>query len=85
MDNILVFVVVAVLIAIIVTTQNWVQAAPKELAALAGKSLSPLRPAGVTLIDGQRVDVVTNGEFIEPETEVEVVAGEGSRVVVRSR
>ena len=60
MDNILVFVVVAVLIAIIVK-------------------------AGVTLIDGQRVDVVTNGEFIEPETEVEVVVEEGSRLVVRSR
>ena len=60
----------------------------KKLAALAGQSgqsLSPLRPAGVALIGGQRVDVVTNGEFIEPETEVEVVAVEGSRVVVRSR
>lgn len=100
MDAILTLVIVSVLIAIVVklvralilrTSQNSAdgfQAAPQELAALAGKSgqsLSPLRPAGVALIDGQRVDVVTNGEFIEPETEVEVVAVEGSRVVVRSR
>ena len=100
MDTILTLVIVAVLLAILVklvralilrTSQNSAdgfQAAPQELAALAGQSgqsLSPLRPAGVALINGQRVDVVTNGEFIEPETEVEVVAVEGSRVVVRSR
>jgi membrane-bound serine protease (ClpP class) len=100
MDTILTLVIVAVLIAIVVklvralilkTSQNSAdgfQAAPQELAALAGQSgqsLSPLRPAGVALIDGQRVDVVTNGGFIESETEVEVVAVEGSRVVVRSR
>ncbi len=100
MNTILTLAIVAVLIVIVVklvrtlilkTTENSAdgfQAAPQELAALAGQSgqsLSPLRPAGVALIGGQRVDVVTNGEFIEPETEVEVVAVEGSRVVVRSR
>lgn len=100
MDTILTLVIAAVLLAIVVklvrtlilrTSQNSAdgfQAAPQELAALAGQSgqsLSPLRPAGVALIDGQRVDVVTNGEFIESETEVEVVAVEGSRVVVQSR
>ena len=99
MDTILTLVIGAVLITIVVklvralilrTSQNKAdgfQAAPQELAALAGQSgqsLSPLRPAGVALINGQRVDVVTDGEFIEPETEVEVVDVEGSRVVVRS-
>ena len=100
MDAILTLIIVAALLAIVVklvralilkTSQNRAdgfQAPPQELAALtgqSGQSLSPLRPAGVALIDGQRVDVVTDGEFIEPETEVEVVAVEGSRVVVRSR
>ena len=63
------------------------QAAPKELTALVGKSgktVTPLRPAGVALINGQRVDIVTQGEFVAPETEVEVILVEGSRVVVRS-
>jgi membrane-bound serine protease (ClpP class) len=62
------------------------QAPPKELANLIGKSgraTSPLRPAGIALINDQRVDVVTRGEFIEDETEVEVIFVEGSRVVVR--
>jgi membrane-bound serine protease (ClpP class) len=63
------------------------QAAPQELTALVGKSgtaVTPLRPAGVALINGQRVDIVTQGEFVAPETEVEVIQVEGSRVVVRS-
>ncbi len=62
-------------------------AAPRELTALVGKSgktITPLRPAGVALINGQRVDIVTQGEFVEPETEIEVIQVEGSRVVVRS-
>lgn len=62
-------------------------AAPEELTTLVGKSgkaLSPLRPAGVALINGQRVDIVTQGEFVKPETEIEVIKVEGSRVIVRS-
>ncbi len=63
------------------------QAAPQGLTALVGKSgktVTPLRPAGVALINGQRVDIVTQGEFVAPETEIEVIQVEGSRVVVRS-
>lgn len=63
------------------------QAAPQELTELVGKSgkaVSPLRPAGVGLINGQRVDIVTQGEFVEPEAEIEVIQVEGSRVIVRS-
>ncbi len=63
------------------------QAAPQELTQLVGKSgkaVSPLRPAGVGLINGQRVDIVTQGEFVEPEAEIEVIQVEGSRVIVRS-
>ncbi len=48
-----------------------------------GQAITPLRPAGAALIDGQRVDVVTGGEFIETDAEVEVIVVEGNRVVVR--
>ena len=63
------------------------QAPPSELVELVGKSgktLTPLRPAGAALIGGHRVDIVTQGEFVAPETEIEVIVVEGSRVVVRS-
>ena len=63
------------------------QAPPSELVNLVGKSgktLTPLRPTGAALINGHRVDIVTQGEFVAPETDVEVIFVEGSRVVVRS-
>lgn len=69
------------------SSEKGYHAAPRELTALVGKSgktITPLRPAGVALINGQRVDIVTQGEFVEPETEIEVIQVEGSRVVVRS-
>ena len=63
------------------------QAPPQELIDLvgkSGKSITPLRPAGTVLINDQRVDVVTLGDFIDPEVEIEVILVEGNRVVVRS-
>ena len=63
------------------------QAPPQDLVNLvgkSGKSITPLRPAGTALINDQRVDVVTLGDFIEAEVEVEVILVEGNRVVVRS-
>ena len=63
------------------------QAPPQDLVNLvgkSGKSITPLRPAGAALINDQRVDVVTLGDFIGPEVEVEVILVEGNRVVVRS-
>ena len=63
------------------------QAPRSGLASLVGKSgrsLTPLRPAGAALINGQRVDIVTQGEFVDAETDIEVILVEGNRVVVRS-
>ncbi len=49
-----------------------------------GVSVTPLRPAGTAIINEKRVDVVTQGEFIEPNVPVEVIAVEGMRVVVKT-
>jgi membrane-bound serine protease (ClpP class) len=48
-----------------------------------GKAISPLRPSGVAAVDGQRVDVVSDGEFIEPGAEIVVSRVDGNRIVVR--
>jgi membrane-bound serine protease (ClpP class) len=50
-----------------------------------GTALSPLRPAGVADINGARVDVVSDGGFIEAGAAIEVTRVEGNRVVVRER
>lgn len=57
--------------------------AQPELLNGIGTSLSQLRPSGTALINGQRVDVVTEGGLIERGTAVKVVAVEGARIVVR--
>jgi len=58
----------------------------EEMLPLVGKegvAHSELRPAGVALIEGQRVDVVTEGGMLEAGARIRVVAVEGNRVVVR--
>ena len=49
----------------------------------AGTALSPLRPAGIAEIDGARVDVVSDGGFIEAGTPILVSRVDGNRIVVR--
>jgi membrane-bound serine protease (ClpP class) len=48
-----------------------------------GIAVSPLRPAGIAEIDGTRVDVVSDGGFIEPGAAIEVTRVDGNRIVVR--
>jgi membrane-bound serine protease (ClpP class) len=47
-----------------------------------GTAASFLRPAGVASIDGRRVDVLTEGDFIAAGTPVRVTRVEGARVFV---
>jgi len=54
-----------------------------ELVGQPGVTHTALRPAGVAIIGGHRVDVVTEGAMIERGETVRVVAVEGLRVVVR--
>ncbi|HEY1771268.1 MAG TPA: hypothetical protein VGG02_13535 [Chthoniobacterales bacterium] len=48
-----------------------------------GRTLTILRPSGKAQFDDRVVDVVTEGEFIAPETPIAVIAADGMRVVVR--
>ncbi len=48
-----------------------------------GVAFTVLRPSGTAVIEGRRVDVVTEGDFVEKGTSLKVVAIEGMRVVVR--
>lgn len=55
----------------------------RDLLGKTGIAQSVLRPAGRVLFDNKPVDVVTDGEFYEPGTEVIVVEVTGGRIVVR--
>lgn len=48
-----------------------------------GTALTLLRPAGSALIDGEKVDVVTDGSFIAKDSKIIVISVEGTRIIVR--
>lgn len=50
-----------------------------------GVAITILRPVGIAEIDGKRVEVVSDGEFIQPGTEIKVIKVEGMRVLVSSK
>jgi membrane-bound serine protease (ClpP class) len=52
------------------------------LQGMTGVAASYLRPAGVAQIDGKRIDVLTEGEFIAAGTPIRVTRVEGARVFV---
>ena len=56
-----------------------------DLMGRCGRAVTMLRPAGMADIGGQRVDVVSRGDFIEQGAEVEVVEISGSRIVVKNK
>jgi membrane-bound serine protease (ClpP class) len=55
----------------------------KELIGAKGIALTTLRPAGTAEINGKRVDVVTDSEYIENGKPIEVIKVEGLKVLVR--
>lgn len=48
-----------------------------------GTALTLLRPSGSAVIDDERVDVVSEGGFIERGANIKVIAVEGTRIIVR--
>ncbi|AXH98970.1 nodulation protein NfeD [Sporosarcina sp. PTS2304] len=56
-----------------------------ELLQRVATTLTPLYPSGVAELDGERIDVVSEGSYIESGKEVVIVAVEGFRIVVREK
>ena len=61
---------------------------PAEDQALLGReglASSPLHPSGLALIEGRRIDVVSEGEYIDAGEPIVVTRVDGHRIVVRKR
>lgn len=48
-----------------------------------GVSLTPLRPAGSAEIDGEKADVVTEGDYIPKDARIQVLKTVGGRIIVK--
>ncbi|HCX64094.1 MAG TPA: hypothetical protein DHN33_02645, partial [Eubacteriaceae bacterium] len=57
----------------------------KDLVGKKGVTITPLRPAGTGLFDGDRIDIVSQGNYIKNDTPVEIIQVSGSRIVVKER
>jgi membrane-bound serine protease (ClpP class) len=55
----------------------------RPAAGARGTAVSPLRPAGIADIGGERIDVVSEGDYIDAGEPIEVLRVDGNRVVVR--
>lgn len=47
-----------------------------------GCTESKLRPSGIAIIDGERLDVVSEGDYVEENTRIRVLRVDGNRIVV---
>jgi membrane-bound serine protease (ClpP class) len=56
----------------------------RDLIGQTGFAATYLRPAGVAAIEGERIDVLTEGEFVAAGSPVTVTRVEGARIFVRS-
>ena len=56
----------------------------RPLVGLTGVALTDLRPSGAAMIDDQRIDVITQGEYIEKNAKICVVQASGNRIVVET-
>ena len=54
----------------------------KDLVGKLGIAFTTLRPGGTAVIDGRRIDVVADSEYIDKEVKIKVLRVEGIKVVV---
>lgn len=50
-----------------------------------GVTISDLRPSGVAIVDDERLDVVTRGEYVEKQTEIVVISVSGNQIIVKEK
>jgi membrane-bound serine protease (ClpP class) len=50
-----------------------------------GRSVTDLRPAGIALIEGKRLDVVTDGDYINANTPIIVTGVTGNQIIVEKQ
>ena len=55
----------------------------EHLIGRTGKTLTPLRPSGIAVIDGQRYSVETQATFIDRDSEITVLKVDGTKITVQ--
>jgi len=67
------------------SSENGVVAQSAEIEHFVGKegiAFTDLRPSGIAMIEDQRLDVVTEGKYLNKDTKVVVVSVSGNQIIV---
>ena len=51
--------------------------------ARSGKTLTLMAPGGLVIVEGQRLHAETEGQMLDPQQPIKIIAVRGNRVVVR--
>jgi len=64
--------------------QGYISAPEDEvkLLGVVGIAVSPLHPSGLALIEGRRIDVISEGGYLDAGVPIVVIRVDGNRVVV---
>lgn len=66
------------------TEQGYVSTVNRiELIGQEGITVTPLRPSGTAIFENERLDVISEGAFVQRDVKVKIIKTEGSRIVVR--
>ncbi len=64
--------------------QGYVPTASKDdLLGLEGTAITPLRPAGIIEVNDEKIDAITEGDFIDIHARIKIVKIEGRKIVVK--
>jgi membrane-bound serine protease (ClpP class) len=67
------------------SSEDGVVAQSAEIKLYVGKegiAFTDLRPSGIALIEDQRLDVVTEGKYLDKDTKIVVVSVSGNQIIV---
>ena len=56
----------------------------KRLIGKEGVAITPLRPSGIAEVNGKKIDVITQGEYIISNSKIKIISVEGNKIVVEA-
>ena len=56
----------------------------KRLIGKEGFAITPLRPSGIAEVSDRKLDVITQGEYIIPNSKIKIISVEGNKIVVEA-
>ncbi len=47
-------------------------------------AITPLRPSGMVEVNGEKLNAITRGEYVDSNTKIKIISVEGNKIVVEA-